>query len=257
MVVSRNRVVEPASSTADGPSPVARIAVVASVLALLALLTAGLQATGSAPAGASTGSWPVAASCIGPSLTHAGGPAGRGQTITITGAGFGTECYDTGPPPAGEGGLGPPRQGIELVLVQGDQQVVVATGDADDAYGFRVDVVVPAQFAPGDATLLARSTEDPAFGATSERPVVITDAVPTASPAPAAVATFGPAEAAPTTTSAPSTTTTAAPTGSASPVPRTTEEEGGFPTTVVGGLVIAALVLGGAILIARQHDAPA
>lgn len=256
MVVRRSRAVEPDPSATDGPSRVTRVAALASVLALLVLVAAGLQATGSAPAGASTGSSPVAASCIGPSLTHAGGPAGRGQTIAVTGTGFGTECYDTGPPPAGEGGLGPPHQDIELLVVQGDREEVVATGDADAAYGFRVDVVVPTELSPGEATLVARSTADPFLEVTGEQSLVITDAAATPASAPT-VATFGPAEATPTTTTAPATTTTAAPAAATTVVPRTTEDEGGFPTTVVGGLVIAALVLAGAVLVARQHDAPA
>jgi hypothetical protein len=107
--------------------------------------------------------WPAAtgaaASCAGPEVTHPVGEVDRGETITISGRGFGTDCYDTGSPPHGQGALGEPATGIEIMMVQGDRQIVVASGDADERYRFTVDVVVPAELQPGEVIVLAHSDE--------------------------------------------------------------------------------------------------
>ena len=89
------------------------------------------------------------AACLGPSIEYESGPVRRGGTVTVTGSGFGDNCYDTGPPPAGEGYLGKPLTEIEVVLVQSDRQTVVARGAADDGYAFEIDVVVPGRVVPG------------------------------------------------------------------------------------------------------------
>ena len=106
----------------------------------------------------------------------------------MTGSGFGDNCYDTGPPPAGEGYLGKPLTEIEVVFVQGDRQTVVARGAADDGYAFEIDVVVPAASVPGEARLLAL---DLATGLSAPgdpgRPMVVTPELPLAADQPAAV----------------------------------------------------------------------
>ena len=145
------------------------------VAAVVALLC-GLLLLGSAPAGAA---------CLGPSIEYESGPVRRGGTVTVTGSGFGDNCYDTGPPPAGEGYLGKPLTEIEVVLVQSDRQTVVARGAADEGYAFEIDVVVPVGSFPGEARLLAL---DAATGLTAagdpERPVLITPDPPLATDQP-------------------------------------------------------------------------
>jgi hypothetical protein len=98
---------------------------------------------------------PAAADCSGPTI-QAIHPAVRGDVITVKGYGFGDNCYDTGPPPAGQGALGIPVGDLELLVSQGDKEVQVASGRADDDYEFSVDVVVPSDLAPGSAWLVAR-----------------------------------------------------------------------------------------------------
>lgn len=83
----------------------------------------------------------------------------RGGELTVTGRAWGTDCYDTGPPPDGEGGLGRPVTGIEIVLTQGDNEWVLATVDADDDYSFEEKVVVPPEAEPGDTQLTAGQNE--------------------------------------------------------------------------------------------------
>ncbi|MCB0971902.1 MAG: hypothetical protein KDA97_10390 [Acidimicrobiales bacterium] len=99
---------------------------------------------------------PSAASCTGPALQRGEVTVDRGDTVTVTGVGWGDNCYDTGPPPEGEGVLGVPHDGIELVVVQGDRTIVVAEGTAGEDYGFSVDVPVPTSLDPGPARVQAR-----------------------------------------------------------------------------------------------------
>jgi hypothetical protein len=80
----------------------------------------------------------------------------RGGEVIATGKGWGDNCYDAGPPPDGEGVLGRPVTDIEIVVVQGDKEWVVATVDADENYRFTSPVNVPQDVAPGDAQMIAR-----------------------------------------------------------------------------------------------------
>ena len=114
--------------------------------------------------------------------------ADRGQTVTIKGEGWGDECYDTGPPPPGQGALGTPVTGIEIVLTQGSTETVVARGDADATYRFTVDITVPDSLQPGTATLSARSSQVPAFAL----PQPLTVSAQPSSTTDQTVATFGP-----------------------------------------------------------------
>jgi len=170
------------------------------------------------------------ASCIGPTLDPVD-PVARGGTLTVSAIGFGTNCYDTGPPPAGQGALGRPVTGIELAVVQHGNEVVVARGAANEKYEFEVDVTVPAELGPGPAQLIARWK-----GAGSGRvvlPIEVTADPATSSSVPVTVASFGPDEA-------------AAPTlGSRSPSQDTDAEDGpnlvvrGVPLVLLAGLVVA------------------
>ena len=115
---------------------------------LVGIMTAGLV---SAP--------PASADCSGPSMSFSPQDVDRGGEVTVTGEAWGDNCYDTGPPPNGEGVLGRPATDIEIVLTQGDTEWVLGTVDADKQYGFEEEMVVPTDASPGDAQLNARHTE--------------------------------------------------------------------------------------------------
>lgn len=118
------------------------------------------------------------ADCAGPSITYEAATVDRGDAVVVTGTAWGDNCYDTGPPPEGEGALGVPTDDIDLVLVQGDREVVLASGDADDEYGFDVAVTIPDMAEPGPATIVARTdrTEAPAMQAGEPVELTISDA---------------------------------------------------------------------------------
>ena len=101
---------------------------------------------------------PASADCPGPSMSFSPQDVDRGGEVTVTGEAWGDNCYDTGPPPNGEGVLGRPATDIEIVLTQGDTEWVLGTVDADNQYGFEKQMVVPADASPGEAQLNARHT---------------------------------------------------------------------------------------------------
>lgn len=118
---------------------------------------------------------PADATCSGPRLEYETGPVVRGETVTVTGAAYGDNCYDTGPPPAGEGVLGDPLEEIEVLIVQDDQRIVVARGAANDDYEFEVEVTVPLILHPGEAEMVVEA-EDGIV--TSDGPILISDDPP-------------------------------------------------------------------------------
>ena len=73
--------------------------------------------------------------------------------LTITGQYFGDDCLDTGTVPPGVGALGNPLTGLAIVIDQGEREFLVATGSADSDYSFQVDVVVPSELEPGEASM--------------------------------------------------------------------------------------------------------
>ena len=100
----------------------------------------------------------ASADCAGPSIAVQPTSGSPGDAITVTGQAWGTNCYDTGPPPAGEGPLGLPQTGIEVVFVDAEGTVTpLATVDADAEYRFELDAVVPADAAAGSARVAAAS----------------------------------------------------------------------------------------------------
>ena len=99
---------------------------------------------------------PASADCGGPSMTFSPHDVVRGGEGTATGDRWGDNGYDTVPPPDGEGVLGRAVTDIEIVVVQGEKEWVVATVDADDDYRFTTQVNVPAHATPGDAQMIAR-----------------------------------------------------------------------------------------------------
>gem|GEM_PF-4563809 len=95
-------------------------------------------------------------SCAGPSFSYEPVQVDRGGTITVRGTAWGSNCYDTGRPPAGQGVLGAPAKGIEVLTIQGDDTFVVATVTAGNDYKFTVKAVVPTEIKPGAARVAAR-----------------------------------------------------------------------------------------------------
>ena len=133
---------------------------------------------------------PAAASCVGPTVKVKPSKVARGGVLTITGQFFGDNCPDTGSVPPGVGPLGNPLTGLAIVIDQGDNEFVLATGSADAKYEFRVEVVVPAGLEPGEATLNLLGSGDARMVITPT--LVISSATPIES-SEVTVATFGPA----------------------------------------------------------------
>lgn len=123
---------------------------------------------------------PVAADCSGPTVEFEPAEVGRGGELTVVGTAFGDNCYDTGPPPDGEGFLGVPQSDIEVRILQGPEEILVAKGDADDDYRFEVTVVVPSALDPGAARLVVRLANGGEAFLVDNGPFVITDAEPVA-----------------------------------------------------------------------------
>lgn len=131
----------------------------------------------------------TAASCVAARAKFKPARVARGGVVTITGQNFGDDCPDTGTLPADVGPLGTPLTGLAIVVDQGSNEIVLATGSADSAYGFRVAVVIPAELEPGEAILNVLGAGDARL--TIDPPLVISGASPIDSARPA-VATFGP-----------------------------------------------------------------
>jgi hypothetical protein len=162
---------------------------VRSLKVVVVVLVAGLMSLWAAGA--------AAADCAGPTIEHSSGPMDRGSLITVKGTGFGSNCYDTGPPPEGEGIMGKPLQAIEVAFVQGDTDVVVASGSADTNYEFAVDVAVPSTLQPGDVTVVARWGNGAEAANCTLDPLVVSDTA--AQPGNSEVVGFGPRQAPPST----------------------------------------------------------
>jgi hypothetical protein len=171
---------------------------------------------------------PVSAGCSGPTIEHDAGSIDRDGTVQVTGSAWGDNCYDTGPPPEGEGVLGKPATGIEIFLVQDGVEHLVATGNADEKYDFEVEVPVPDDLEPGPIELVARSDLDMnTFDRTSQQ-MVVSERPPTGASDDAPVR-FGPTEPEPAPTDADS-----------SEGSRTDDNASGVPAVVV---IVGALVL--------------
>jgi hypothetical protein len=117
-------------------------------LALAALLVLPVLAVGEA-----------SANCAGPVIEVQPASGAAGDRMTVTGRFWGTNCYDTGPPPAGEGPLGPPDTGIEITFVDAaGSPTVLGTVDASAEYTIRLATAVPAGAVDGAARIEAVSS---------------------------------------------------------------------------------------------------
>jgi hypothetical protein len=177
----------------------------------------------------------AAADCSGPSISYATAPVPRGGTVAVTGTGWGDSCYDTGPPPSGEGILGKPQRDLIVLFVQDGEELLVAEGAADEDYGFAVDVPVPLSLQPGEATLIVRGPTGASHTGSGE-PIPITDA-PIVAGAPEFV-TFGPAAPAPEA-------------GPTPPVEADAEDEP--PWLLLGVAVLPLLAVGVIVVVARRR----
>lgn len=148
------------------------------VLRLFLVLSAVLTAT------TAVVSVPAGADCGGPTLTFDPHDVNRGDTIQLIGSFWGDNCYDTGPPPDGEGGLGNPIADIQVVLQQGSRQWELWSGSANDSYEFAAIVTIPADTSPGEATitaLWARSDQEEWISAFTPDPTLRIDDGPPSS----------------------------------------------------------------------------
>ena len=172
------------------------------------------------------------AMCEAPSIAFDPHDVARGQTIVVVGTGWGDDCHDTGDPPAGEGALGTPLDGIHVVLVQGDRKWDLWSGAAGEDYGFTASVVVPVDAAPGTAQLLARRPDTSV--STFDQTVRISDAAPV------------------TTTSPPTTTRPKEPEESAAS-PRSEPSSGGVSIGWLVAIVAAGAIVTVAIVALRRR----
>lgn len=199
------------------------------IMRLLIVSIVGLFAVGlvSAP--------PASADCAGPSMTFAPHDVVRGGEVTATGERWGDNCYDTGPPPDGEGVLGRPLNDIEIVVIQGEREWVVATVDADDDYRFTTQVDVPQDAAPGDAEMIARKAGTLPYVSNSDPALRISDA---------------PAVESPPTTDTPSSST------AQEPEAATAENESDSKVLwlAIAAAVVGALAAGTVLIVARRRS---
>jgi hypothetical protein len=209
---------------------------------------------------------PVAADCGGPTIEITQREVAPGDVVT----GWGDNCYDANDPPPGEGVLGVPIDGIEIYIVQGDSEWLVANGSADVNYAFEVTVVAPVELTPGEAEVQARLAEGVAYIPDSR--FVVIDAPPP-SVVDTTVVTFGPTAATtlePTTPppvtvspdeSAATTSTSPAVAGTSqsTAVSTTTGEQdagdgsGATATLIVVGVAVLLLALGAGAMWARSR----
>ncbi|MEO6989871.1 MAG: hypothetical protein ABI239_14635 [Aquihabitans sp.] len=117
------------------------------------------------------------AKCANYMIEHDIGSVERDGTVHVIGTGWGDNCYDTGEIPPGESVLGRPATEVEVLLIQGDVEHLVATGEADEKYGFTVDVPIPDDLKPGPIEVIARAGDSVGYVVTTG-PLVISDAPP-------------------------------------------------------------------------------
>jgi hypothetical protein len=132
---------------------------------------------------------PAMASCVGPTVKFKPSRITRGGVLTITGQYFGDDCLDTGTVPPGVEPLGSPLTGLAIVIDQGEREFLVATGSADSDYEFQVDIVVPSELEPGEATLSIIGAGDARLPIS---PALVISTAPPLDSAETTVATFGP-----------------------------------------------------------------
>ena len=129
----------------------------------------------------------AAADCAAPKVTFRPARVARGAVLTITGQYLGDDCLDTGTLPPGVGPLGLPLEGLAIVINQGTNEFLVATGSANSEYSFEVTSWSPPVGAGRGGFSLVGSGD---ARMTIDLPLVISTAPPT--PIEGSVVTFGP-----------------------------------------------------------------
>jgi hypothetical protein len=122
------------------------------------------------------------ADCSGPYLRARPAAGPEGSTVTVTGEAFGDNCYDTGPPPPGQGVLGVPQSGVVVTSTDATGTTTdLTTVDAGPQYRFVVQIVIPGGAVPGTGRIDAISPpgSPSAFGI----PFTVSDGVISATPA--------------------------------------------------------------------------
>lgn len=187
---------------------------------------------------------PVRADCAGPTIEHDAGTVDRDGTVRVVGTTWGDDCDDTGSPPPGESAIGKPVTGIEIVLVQGGVEHLVATGDADEEYGFVVDVPVPDDLAPGPIEVVARTEMNPSTHDATREQLVVSDRPPSGASDDAPVR-FGESEPGPDPD----------PAGRGPAGRSPDDDDGGVPWALVGAgaVLLAAGVVGAAVRGTRRR----
>lgn len=97
------------------------------------------------------------AACVQPQLSVSPEQAAPGQTFRVSGDYFFEGCNDSavnGEEPPDE----PPQENIQISLRQGDRTWHLTTVDADSADTIDVNVEVPVEAQPGNATVVAHNT---------------------------------------------------------------------------------------------------
>jgi hypothetical protein len=108
------------------------------------------------------------AKCRPPRISVSTAKGERDTAITIAGETFWLRCIDEGVLP-----LPPmqPTRNIQILLKQGDQSTLLATVDADVNLRFSVTVTIPANAAPGKATIIAKADAYPAAAGEIPQPI--------------------------------------------------------------------------------------
>jgi len=204
---------------------------------------------------------PASADCSGPTLTYETGEFAPGDLVGVTGSSFGNNCYDTGPPPLGQGVLGIPVSNIDILLVQGDTEWVVAMGNADDDYAFEVDVQIPLDAAAGEAHITARWNIDWEPYIPTTDAIVITEDIAAADAietpifgveAPVVEETEVIESTTTTSTTTTTTTTTTSVPSIESPAPAPDDDDTARATWIAVGLVVAAAAIGGLLVLSKR-----
>ena len=213
----------------------------------------------------------AAADCLSPTIELTHHDVAPGDYLTFVGSYWGDNCYDIGLPPDGEGILGVPIDGIEIFIVQGDDEWLVATGAADAAYAFEVTVVAPSELATGVAEVQARwgaqglaYSQDPRFTVIDAPPSTVIESTvesfgpgdeSTTAPIPASPISVAPAESNGTTF--PLTTITNTPQSTAVDTATGQQDTGdtaSVPTSLIMVSILVVLVgVGAALTLVRRR----
>jgi hypothetical protein len=96
----------------------------------------------------------IEAKCAYPTLVLSRTKGEPGSSLTVKGESFWLRCIDEGTPPLPQM---QPAKKIRILLKQGDQSIALATVDADQNLRFSIAVIIPANAALGNASIIAEA----------------------------------------------------------------------------------------------------